>query len=742
MYKAIIFCVCKQFQITLFLLALSTSLSFVAPAFQTVAHAQESDTLKRQITEKVLLKTGAYFTAKRLIFSDGEMLDEHIINGPPEPLTGYELERASVALPKADVASGMNTLTVPAFNWVFGCSSVSGAMIAGFYDRNGYENMYVGPTNGGVMPLDNSSWPTWSDGFRTYPNLPLAASHYGVDGRTNRGSIDDYWVQYNSSDNDPYIGNWTEHSWSDAIGDYMKTSQSEYNNTDGSTAFYNFTSSASRLTCADMVSYDIHSVDGTYGRKLFYEARGYAVTDCYNQVTDNKISGGFSFAQFKVEIDAGRPVMLNLEGHTVVGVGYDDSSNTVYLHDTWDYSDHTMTWGGSYSGMELLSVSIVNLQATTTATLTGLTITGPTSMNENSSETYTATATWSDGSTTTASPSWSENSPYTTISSSGILSASSVSSNQLVTVSASYSSGGVTQTDTHNVTIMNVATITLGAALDNTSLQWVTGGNGEWFGQPSTTYYGGDAAQGGDIDHSEESYLQTTVIGPGTLSFYWKVSSENWYDYLRFYIDGTEQSGSISGSTGWAQKTFTLTFGSHVLKWAYTKDSSVSSGDDTGWVDKVVWTGSANITLGSALDTTDLVWFSGGDAAWFGQTGTAYYGGDAAQGGYIGDNQKTYLQTTVIGPGTLSFYWKVSSESNYDYLRFYIDGTEQSGSISGLTGWTPKVFTVPSGSHVLRWSYIKDGSISSGGDTGWVDKVSWTYSGKTQPLPWLMLLLK
>ena len=106
-------------------------------------------------------------------------------------------------------------------------------------------------------------------------------------------------------------------------------------------------------------------MDGTYGRKLFYEARGYTVTDCYNQKTDNTITGGFSFAQYKAEIDAGRPVMLNLAGHTIVGVGYDDTGSTVYIHDTWSNSDHTMTWGGSYAGMALLSVSIVNLQEST-----------------------------------------------------------------------------------------------------------------------------------------------------------------------------------------------------------------------------------------------------------------------------------------------------------------------------------------------------------------------------------------
>ena len=301
-----------------------------------------------------------YLTTRVLTLESGQSIDEMVINGPSTPPDGYAFERASVALPVG--GESKNSLIVPAFSWVFGCSSVSGSMIAGYYDRNDYPDIYTGPTNGGVTPLDNSVWGIWADGYATYRNIPLAASHAGVDGRTSRGSIDDYWVEYGSGSSDPYITNgWAQHAWGDAIGDYMKTSQSAYGNTDGATTFYTWTSSASPLACSDMETYDIHSLDGTYGRKLFYEARGYTVTDCYNQKTDNTISGGFAYEDFKSEIDAGRPVMLNLEGHTIVGVGYDDASNLIYIHDTWDHEDHSMTWGGSYSGMKLLSVSIVNL---------------------------------------------------------------------------------------------------------------------------------------------------------------------------------------------------------------------------------------------------------------------------------------------------------------------------------------------------------------------------------------------
>jgi len=307
----------------------------------------------------------SFFSLHTVAHNDGTILDKIIINSPPVPPLGYELERATVSLPKMNSAS-IKILTVPAYEWDFGCSATSGAMIAGYYDRNGFPNLYTGSVNGGVMPLDSSIWPTWTDGVgSTYPGNPLIATRNGLDGRSTRGSIDDYWVSYYSSAQDPYITNgWVQHTWGDAIGDYMKTSQSGFGNVDGSTTFWTYDTNPGQLTCVDMVA-DGRTNDGTYGWKLFYEARGYTVTDCYNQKTDNILSGGFSFTQFKAEIDAGRPVMLSLvtgpNGHTIVGVGYDDSSNSVYIYDTWDNAMHSMTWGGSYAGMQLRYVSVVKL---------------------------------------------------------------------------------------------------------------------------------------------------------------------------------------------------------------------------------------------------------------------------------------------------------------------------------------------------------------------------------------------
>jgi len=217
------------------------------------------------------------------------------------------------------------------------------------------------------------------------------------------------------------------------------------------------------------------------------------------------------------------------------------------------------------------------------------------------------------------------------------------------------------------------------------------------------------------------------------VKFYWKVSSESDYDFLEFYIDGWIQD-RISGSVNWQQKTYTIfESGSHALEWRYVKDGSVDFGSDCGWVDKVEWAPTSTPIppplpepLSEALDTA-LIFTVGGFVAddWFAQTTTSYYDGDAAQSEPALDEEEMWMQTTVSGPGTVKFYWKVSSELGYDHLNFYIDGSLQD-RISGSVDWQQKTYTIStSGLHTLEWQYAKDEADEAGSDCGWVDKVEW-----------------
>lgn len=132
------------------------------------------------------------------------------------------------------------------------------------------------------------------------------------------------------------------------------------------------------------------------------------------------------------------------------------------------------------------------------------------------------------------------------------------------------------------------------------------------------------------------------------------------------------------------------------------------------------------LTLCESVDACELTWTTGGHAPWFPQDEHTSDGVDAAASGTITHNQESWIETTVTGPGTLSFHWKVSSEANYDFLEFRINGTLQSGRISGEVDWQERVFELPEGVQVLRWIYHKDFTVTHGDDRGWLDQVSWT----------------
>lgn len=104
---------------------------------------------------------------------------------------------------------------------------------------------------------------------------------------------------------------------------------------------------------------------------------------------------------------------------------------------------------------------------------------------------------------------------------------------------------------------------------------------------------------------------------------------------------------------------------------------------------------------------------------------TVYNGGIyGAQSGAIGDNQTTNLVLTmnVLSNDNISFARKVSSESDYDFLKFYIDNVEK-GSWSGNQNWENVSYAVTPGTHTFKWTYKKDVSVAGGSDAGYIDDI-------------------
>jgi hypothetical protein len=83
--------------------------------------------------------------------------------------------------------------------------------------------------------------------------------------------------------------------------------------------------------------------------------------------------------------------------------------------------------------------------------------------------------------------------------------------------------------------------------------------------------------------------------------------------------------------------------------------------------------------------------------------------------------------TILSGVGVGSFDYKVSSETNWDWLEFYVNGVpNQSPPLqrwSGEVGWATYQFSVPAGTNTLVWRYVKDPSTTAGLDAAFIDNV-------------------
>ena len=122
----------------------------------------------------------------------------------------------------------------------------------------------------------------------------------------------------------------------------MGTNQDKFGNTDGSTTFYYW---GDGRPFEEFYLLGASNRDGCQGMESMAQSLGYTVLQRFNQYIYgyNGNSQGFTYAQYQAEIDAGRPVLIQVSGHTMVGFGYNTASSQLYICDTWDHSYHTMT---------------------------------------------------------------------------------------------------------------------------------------------------------------------------------------------------------------------------------------------------------------------------------------------------------------------------------------------------------------------------------------------------------------
>lgn len=106
-------------------------------------------------------------------------------------------------------------------------------------------------------------------------------------------------------------------------------------------------------------------------------------------------------------------------------------------------------------------------------------------------------------------------------------------------------------------------------------------------------------------------------------------------------------------------------------------------------------------------------------------------GGFCAKTATIGDDQTTTIiaNKTFSTGASVKFDRKISTEADFDYFEFFIDG-EMKCRWSGEVGWaTSPYYAIPEGEHAVKWSFVKDGGATGGSDCSWIDNVSFIFSG-------------
>jgi hypothetical protein len=266
---------------------------------------------------------------------------------------------------------------------------------------------------------------------------------------------------------------------------------------------------------------------------------------------------------------------------------------------------------------------------------------------------------------------------------------------------------------------------------DFNKFRWEHEGDSPWTTTSWDKHSGNYSAQAGTIYDYESTTLRVRLdCISGNITFYRRVSSESDYDYLTFYIDGVEKD-TWSGDEDWAKVSFPVAAGTRTFEWTYSKDSSEAEGDDTVWIDDIVFpidTGpepppppppppSPEQCAVEDFETNNFSkfpWEHEGDSNcnWTTTSKEKHSGTYSAQTGekWIGGEISTLKVTLDCISGNITFYRKVTAGVD-EYLRFYIDG-EEKGSWSGQTavlaastGWDKMSFPVTAGQRTFMWTF-------------------------------------
>ena len=125
-------------------------------------------------------------------------------------------------------------------------------------------------------------------------------------------------------------------------------------------------------------------------------------------------------------------------------------------------------------------------------------------------------------------------------------------------------------------------------------------------------------------------------------------------------------------------------------------------------------------------DFTSFNWNNDPSYPWIISSNNPYEGTSCSRSALNQPDQtdsKLSIDLNVLMNGEISFYKKMSSEQDYDFLKFRING-QKMDEWSGIdSDWSFVSFAVNQGMNTFTWEYDKDWSASDGQDCAYVDYI-------------------
>ncbi|MEA1874983.1 MAG: T9SS type A sorting domain-containing protein [Bacteroidota bacterium] len=262
---------------------------------------------------------------------------------------------------------------------------------------------------------------------------------------------------------------------------------------------------------------------------------------------------------------------------------------------------------------------------------------------------------------------------------------------------------------------------------DLSQFDWETVSASSWFVTDQEMYEGEFSLQSGPISNNEDSRILISfdVTNPGEITFARKVSSQTYYDFLDFIIDGQVQE-SWSGDMNWEVFSYSIDVGYHEFEWRYRKDFETSTGQDAAWIDSIVFPPMMNIPPQIQFSTNSIE-----KGMYPNSTDQDTIIISNAGGGHL--HYDMWLELNTSGKSVKNIEGSEITFSPNTYINGENSITATVNNTSSDSEWIKTInINFPGGTEIISSTDFTGGtggSLNTNGETGLAAEIEWTCDG-------------